>query len=72
MVTLLRILRAAWILNPSSQNLHVLAEGNFIVIHSLSDLSPIEPKSEVFDLLRLDETGKKDEHWDIIEPIKKP
>lgn len=48
----------------------VIAEGDFVVTLSRFDLTPIIKNAMVFDIFRVTEDGKKDEHWDVLENIK--
>ncbi len=49
---------------------HIVAEGDFVVILSLFTGPPMIPHTNVFDIFRLTEDGKKDEHWDVNEEIE--
>ena len=46
----------------------VLAEGDFVVVHSHARASPEDRGSAVMDIFRL-EDGKVVEHWDVIQAI---
>ena len=47
-----------------------IAEGDFVITMSNISAKPILPDSIVFDLFRVQDDGKKDEHWDVTEAIK--
>ena len=47
----------------------VLADGDFVVVHSHAKRGPDDRGSAVIDIYRLDENGKVIEHWDVIQAI---
>ncbi len=68
-VSLFKILRYVFI------KLHLdiketIAEGDYVVTMANIAAKPIVPDSIVFDLFRVIDDGKKDEHWDVTETIK--
>lgn len=52
------------------QNIRMLEEGNFVVMHNLwTNAAPFGADTVVtFDILRFDDNGKIAEHWDAIQP----
>ena len=47
----------------------VVAEGDLVVVHVHSQLTPEERGEAVIDIFRLDENGKIVEHWDVAQPV---
>ncbi len=68
-ITIYKFLRVAGIAVVDLGAIKTIAEGDFVVIHSRYH-NTSEGYSNVFDILRLTEDGKKDEHWDVIELIE--
>ena len=46
----------------------MIAEDNFVVLHSLLKVSPEDRGTAVVDIFRL-EAGKIVEHWDVLQPM---
>jgi predicted SnoaL-like aldol condensation-catalyzing enzyme len=67
-IKLFKVIRAVTGEGTKITTYRTLSEGDFIVLHTLS--TDGSGASAVFDMLRVDEKGRKDEHWDIIQPIK--
>ena len=57
--------------NPQSRAAikRVVAEGDLVVLHVLSRISPQDKGEAVVDIFRFDENGKIVEHWDVIQPV---
>lgn len=57
--------------NPQSRAeiKRVVAEGDLVVLHVLSRISPQDKGEAVVDIFRFDENGKIVEHWDVIQPV---
>ena len=49
-----------------------LAEGDFCVTYSYVNIDPFFPHIAAFDIFRLDERGRKEEHWDVISALLSP
>ncbi len=48
----------------------VLAEGNFVIVHSLQEW-PAHDNWASMDIFRLDKNGKIVEHWDVLQRVPK-
>ena len=44
-------------------------EGDFIITFSFADIPPLESNIIAFDLYRMTDNGKVDEHWDVIQSV---
>ena len=69
-IKIFKVLYAATGSRVKIKTYRTISEGDFIVMHTLFT-SGSDESTHVFDLVRMTEDGLKDEHWDIIEPIKK-
>jgi predicted SnoaL-like aldol condensation-catalyzing enzyme len=50
----------------------VFAEGNYVIVHVHAVREPGQRGNAIFDLFRLDDSGKVLEHWDAVQPIPDP
>lgn len=69
-VTVIKIFKVLYAITGSATEtttFRTISEGDFIVIQALSTSG--SDHSNVFDLLRVTDDGRKDEHWDIIETV---
>ena len=57
--------------NPQSSSdiKRAIAEGDWVVLHVHSRLSPQDRGNAVVDIFRFDENGKIVEHWDVVQPV---
>lgn len=49
---------------------HIIAEGDYVVLHTHATTAPGEPGTAVVDIYRM-EDGKAAEHWDVLQPMPK-
>lgn len=59
--------------NPQSRGkvVRVMADGDLVMVHVHSQLSPSDAGEAVVDIFRLDNDGKIVEHWDVIQAVPK-
>jgi len=51
-----------------SEIIRIFAEGDYVILHVHSVRSPEEQRA-IVEIFRLDEEGRIDEHWDVIQKI---
>jgi predicted SnoaL-like aldol condensation-catalyzing enzyme len=58
-------------IKPTRVVFSVIAEGDFVVLFGYCRIPFLFGNAIVFDILRIRDDGKKDEHWDVIEKCSK-
>ena len=58
--------------NNKSEIKRVFADGNYVIVHVHAVREPGTRGNAIFDLFRLDDSGKIVEHWDAVQPIPEP